>query len=135
MYIKSLKGNGTNYTRFGKIIPLEKLELESLKEFFKKSPLTEEKLLAALSDDRNVFIETEADKEQNDKRIVISDEDKKKGIRDLEKKIGLEEKTFDGVVDEKQTDEERTDELRDKSIKSDEEKLIEAVKRKPNRKK
>ena len=71
IYIKSLPPKNNNmgswtYNRFGEVIPKEETEIETLKDFFKDSPLTEEKLLAALRSDNRVVIETEKDKEANE---------------------------------------------------------------------
>ena len=65
------------HTRFGKEIPKEKTEVETLKKFFDGSPLSEEKLLQALRDDARIEIETIEDHEAN-----IAREEKKAEVKD-----------------------------------------------------
>ena len=102
MFIKSLppKDNSNfdwNYTRFGSVIPKVDLEIETLKELFVESPLTEEKLMAALRNDSRVIIETVNDREARESRE--KDEVEKTPEFKLEKKVIKEHKK--DVMDKK----------------------------------
>lgn len=88
-YIKSLPPNmpckSWNFTRFGVVIPKKEITIESLKVLFKDSPLSEEKLLAAMRADDRIIIENENDREHN---IEIVKEKKENSIEAKhEKKI------------------------------------------------
>lgn len=72
-YIKSLppKNNAIgyyNYSRFGVVISSNEIQVETLKELFSNSPLTEEKLLNALRDDTRIIIENDNDREARKNR-------------------------------------------------------------------
>ena len=69
-YIKAIAPNNCisnvfNYTRFGVVIPSKEIKIDSLKELFPKSSLSEEKLLNAMRNDNRVIIETENDRQAN----------------------------------------------------------------------
>ena len=87
-YIKSLPPKNPvstwTYNRFGEVIPEEEIQVESLKEFFSNSPLSEEKLEKALREDQRVIIENDNDREArlNREKEEIESTDKAK----LEKK-------------------------------------------------
>jgi len=81
------------YTRFGTIIPQEDTEITTLKEFFVKSPLTEEKLMAAMRADKRVLIETVNDREARESREKINIESsveyklEKKNVKEHKKNV------------------------------------------------
>lgn len=66
--------NEFNYTRFGVVISKEEIKIESLKDLFPDSPLSEEKLEAALRSDSRIFIENDNDREARENKEAIVQE-------------------------------------------------------------